>query len=298
MHVKWNLTEGLTWKKLAGRVWRRISDDNVLGCSAQLSYYFLLTLFPLLLFLTTLLGLFAGDGTELRNSLLSYLSAVMPPSASELIHNTVDEISAAAGGGKLSIGIVATLWAASNGMSAISDSLNVAYNVRESRPWWKKRLVAVALTIALAILIISALTFMFFGSAIAEKVAISLGLGGTFTFSWKILQWPLALAFVLLGFSLIYYFAPDLPNKNWKWVTPGSLVGLTIWLLVSFGFRGYLHFFNAYSATYGSLGAVIIMMLWFYFSGAAILIGGEINSVLENGSHATQRSEQITREKS
>lgn len=278
----WKLPNGLTWRELARRVGARIDKDNVLGRSAQLSYYFLLALFPLLLFLTTLLGYFASSGTELRNNLLSYLSAVMPASASELIHNTVDEISKAAGSGKLSIGIIATLWAASSGVGAISESLNFANDIQESRPWWKARLVAVALTIALAVLIITALTLMFFGGAIAERVAISLGQGGAFTLTWKILQWPIVLGFVLLAFNLVYYFAPDLRYRHWRWISPGSLVGVTLWLLASFAFRVYLHFFNSYSATYGSLGAVIIMMLWFYFSGAAILIGGEIDSAIQN----------------
>lgn len=291
MASMWRLRNGLTWRELARRVGARIEEDNVLGRSAQLSYYFLLALFPLLLFLTTLLGYFASSGTELRNNLLSYLSAVMPASASELIHSTVDEISKAAGGGKLSIGILATLWAASSGVSAISESLNFANDVQESRPWWKARLVAVGLTIALAVLVITALVLMFFGGTIAEKVAARVGLGAAFTLTWKILQWPLVLGFVLLAFSVIYYFAPDLRSRHWRWVTPGSLVGVALWLIVSFAFRAYLHFFNSYSATYGSLGAVIIMMLWFYFTGAAILIGGEIDCALKNAAAEPGRSD-------
>ncbi len=273
---------GLTWKDLAARVWKQINEDEIFGRAAQLSYFFLLALFPLLLFLTTMLGYFADAGTELRNNLLAYLAAVVPDSASELIHTTVDEISKSAGGGKLSFGVLATLWAASNGMGAISESLNVAYDVKESRPWWKARLVSIALTIALAVLIISALALMLYGSHIAEGVANSWGLGNVFVITWKIAQWPIVLFFVLMAFSLIYYFAPDLHDQDWKWVTPGSVIGLALWLLVSFGFRTYLHYFNSYSATYGGLGAVIILMLWFYFTGAAILIGGEINSEIEN----------------
>lgn len=282
MASMWRLRHGLTWRKLARRVMVRIDEDNVLGRSAQLSYYFLLALFPLLLFLTTLLGYFATSGTELRNNLLTYLSAVMPGAASNLITTTVDEISRSAGSGKLSVGILATLWAASSGVNAISESLNFANDVQESRPWWKTRIVAVVLTIALAILIISALMLMFFGGAIAEKIAAGMGLGGAFTLSWKILQWPLVLAFVLLAFNLLYYYAPDLRSRHWSWITPGSLVGIVLWLIASFALRGYLHYFNSYSATYGSLGAVIIMMLWFYGTGAAILIGGEIDCALKN----------------
>jgi hypothetical protein len=116
----------------------------------------------------------------------------------------------------------------------------------------------------------------------ADAVAGKFGLGAAFAIAWKVLQWPLVFVFVLLAFAIIYYFAPDVRQQDWKWITPGAVVGVTLWLIVSFAFKAYLSFFNSYSATYGSLGAVIILMLWFYFTGAAILVGGEINSEIEN----------------
>jgi membrane protein len=192
------------------------------------------------------------------------------------------EISAASGGGKITFGILATLWAASNGMGAITQALNVAYNVKESRPWWKQRLTAVSLTIALSVLIISALLIVLYGGLIADHIAGRYGFGDFFTLTWKIIQWPIALAFMLFSFALIYYFAPDLHEQKWTWVTPGSVIGVGLWLLISFGLRTYLQYFNSYSKTYGSLGAVIILMLWLYLTGVAILIGGEVNSDLED----------------
>ncbi|MDQ3686672.1 MAG: YihY/virulence factor BrkB family protein [Acidobacteriota bacterium] len=273
---------GLSWKDLAKRVWAEIQDDDVFGRAAQLAYYFLLALFPLLLFLVSLLGYFAGENSELRADLFRYLGAVLPGEASDLVSKTIGDVTQGSGGGKLSFGILAALWAASNGMGAVSESLNVAYDVKESRPWWKSRLVAVGLTVALAVLIISALILVLYGHTIAEAVAGSFGLGEAFEVTWKIVQWPVVLAFVILGFGLIYYFAPNLHDAEWKWITPGAGIAVLLWLLVSFGFRTYLHFFNSYSATYGSLGAVIILMLWFYLTGAAILIGGEINSEIEH----------------
>lgn len=273
---------GLTWKKLATRIWNEISKDDVFGRAAQLSYYFLLALFPLLIVLVTLLGYFAETGSKLRDSLLGYLGDVMPPTATALVQTTLEEISKQKGGGKLSFGILAALWAASNGMGAISETLNIAYNVEETRPWWKTRLITVGLTVALGVLILTALTLIFGGGKIADLLAATYGFSQVFTLTWKIAQWPIVLFFILLAFSLIYYFAPDLKDQDWKWVSPGSVIGVALWLLVSFGFRLYLHFFDSYSATYGSLGALIIMMLWFYLTGAAILIGGEINSEIEN----------------
>jgi membrane protein len=277
----------LNWKTFVQRLWTRINDHDIFGRAAQLSYYFLLALFPLLLFLMTLLGYFAEAGSELRNKLITYLATVMPSSAITLVHTTLDEISQARGGTKLSLGILAALWAASNGMGAISDTLNAAYAVKEQRAWWKVRLVAIVLTIMVSILIVVALAIVLFGGQIGERVAMHFGFSGAFTILWKILQWPIALFFLLLTFDLIYSFAPDVRRRKRKWWTLGALTAVVMWLLVSFGFRLYLHFFNSYSVTYGSLGALIVLMLWFYFTGLAILIGGEINSELEQSAQGS-----------
>jgi membrane protein len=271
----------LDWKTLVSRLWTRTNDHDIFGRAAQLSYYFLLALFPLLLFLMTLLGYLAETGSELRNKLIIYLATVMPPSAITLVHTTLDEVSQASGGGKLSFGILAALWAASNGMGAISDTLNAAYAVREQRAWWRVRLTAIGLTVIVSILIVVALAIVLFGGQIGDRVASHFGFSDVFTIAWKILQWPIALFFLLLTFDLIYSFAPDVRRRKRKWWTSGAIAAVVIWLLISFGFRLYLHYFNSYSVTYGSLGALIVLMLWFYFTGLAILIGGEINSELE-----------------
>jgi membrane protein len=227
------------------------------------------------------LGQFADAGSELRENLLSLLGSVVPQEAGDLIHETIEKVEEGSGGGKISFGILATLWAASNGMTAICQTLNVAYEVEETRPWWKVRLISLGLTVALAVLVLSALTLMLFGGHIAEYIAASFSFGQVFTWGWKILQWPVVLLFVLAAFGLIYYLAPNVEKRSWHWVSPGASVAVVLWLLVSFGFRAYLSYFNSYNATYGSLGAVIILMLWFYLTGAAILIGGEVNSEIE-----------------
>ncbi len=273
---------GLTWKDLGKRVWAEIQDDEVFGRAAQLAYYFLLALFPLLLFLTSVIGLVMGSETGLRDSLFAYLGTVLPASASQLVNTTILEVTNSSGGGKIAFGILAALWAASNGMGAITEALNIAYDVKESRAWWKQRLTAIGLTIVLSLLIISALLIVLSGGRIADYVAGSYGFGGAFEFAWKVIQWPIALVFVLLAFAFIYYFAPDVKGQKWIWITPGSVLGVILWLLVSFTFRVYLHFFDSYSKTYGALGAVIVLMLWLYLTGAAILIGGEVNAEIEN----------------
>jgi membrane protein len=277
----WSLS-GLSLKQMAARVWKEMQADDVFGDAAKLAYYFLLALFPLLIFLTSIIGIIIGSGTGIRHALFNYLSQVMPSSAFQLISNTVWEVSNTSGAGKLSFGLLATLWAASNGMGAITSALNRAYNVKETRSWWKQRAVAVGLTMALSVLIITAVGVVFGGSKIAVLLAARWGFGVVFVMTWKILQWPIALAFMLLSFALIYYFAPDLRDQDWKWITPGSAIGVGLWVLASFAFKGYLHFFDSYSKTYGSLGAVIILMLWLYLTGLAVLIGGEVNSEIEN----------------
>jgi membrane protein len=280
-------------KEFLKRVWARSEEDEILGRSAQLSYYFLLALFPLLLFVITLFGYMNGAGSHLREKLITYLGNVMPDSAFQLVVATIDQITNARGGGKLWIGLLGALWAASSGLNALAQALNAAYDVPETRPWWKVRLISIALTMAIAVLIISALLIVLYGGRLGNFLALLVHKGYVFTLAWKILQWPIALTFVFFAFSLIYQFAPNvsarrrgrrLPASDLRrrLLSPGVLIAIILWLLVSLGFRLYLHFFNSYSATYGSLGAVIILMLWFYLSGAAILLGGEINCELES----------------
>lgn len=289
---------GLTAKELSKRTWTRVYKDDVIGKAAQLSYFFIFALFPLLFFLASLLGYFT-QSDELRGSLLRYLSAVVPKKASFLIRDTLDEITQASSGGKISFGILLTMWMASFGIGAIVSTLNAAYGVKESRPWWKAQLIAIWLTVAIALLIISALALVLYGGNIAEVVADKFAFGEGFTLVWNILQWPIVLAFVLLAFALIYYFAPNLKEVKWQWITPGSILGLALWILVSFIFRLYLRFFDTYSTTYGSLGAVMILLLWLYLTGAAILVGGEMNAVIEDAAawagvpDAKERGEKI-----
>ena len=265
------------------RVRKRVDEHQLLGRAAQLSYYFLLALFPLLIFLVNLLGYFAAEGSKLRDSLLRYLGTVIPYSAATLVYSTLDEVSANKGGGKLSFSLLAALWVASSGMRAISNTLNVAFNVKETRAWWKVRLVSVFLTIALTVLIVAALAIVLYGGWLGDAIANRVGYGDAFTITWRIVQWPIMLGFIFFTFDLIYYFAPCHTGRPWRWATPGAIIAVILWLMISFGLRGYLHFFNSYSRTYGSLGALIVLMLWFYLTGLAVLIGGEINSMLEEG---------------
>jgi membrane protein len=181
------------------------------------------------------------------------------------------------------------LWAASQGMAAIIESLNIAYEVDESRPWWKKRLVALGLTIVSYGLIASALLLMIYGGRLSEIMVRNFGFSGFIPGVWKVLRWPLLLGFVLMAFNTLYLYAPNVKHRRWHWLMPGTVVGVALWLMLSFGFKLYLGLFDRFTITYGSIGAVIILLLWLYLSGTAILIGGEVNSEIERASVETPR---------
>lgn len=276
----WDLG-GLTWKQLIKAVIHDFSEDDLANQSAQLSYYFLFALFPLLLFLTALLGLFVEPGSVVHHAITQYAGKVLPQAASGLIDKTLREVSHNAGADKLSLGIIFALWSASSGMSAVINSLNVAYDVKTPRPWWKEKLLSLVMTIAVSLFLIIAFVLAVYGGAIAETISDFLHLGGVFTWAWKILQWPVLLLLVLIAFNLIYYFAPHCEHLRWHWLMPGTIVGVGLWLIASLAFKLYLTYFNTYSVTYGSIGTIIILLLWFYISGIALLIGGEVNAEIE-----------------
>jgi membrane protein len=278
----WNLG-GLSFRELGRRVWNEISKDEVVDRAAALAYYFLFALFPTLLFLTSLLGLLPLPG--LMERLLGYVNEAVPPDAASILGRTLEEIQAGARGGLLSIGAVAALWAASSGMASVMNALNVAYEIQDTRPWWRRRLISIVLTVGFALFILSALVLLVFGGRIGEAVAAGLGLGGLFTLVWNVLSVPLVVFFVLVGIALVYYFAPA-GQQHWRWVTPGSVVALVLWLAMSFGLRLYVTRFADYSATYGSIGGVILLMLWLYLTGVALLVGAEINSEIEHAAAA------------
>ena len=271
---------GLTPWQLSKRVYHEIVEDEVFTRSAALSYYFVSALFPMIFFLMAILGLLARSHT-LQSSLLNEASRFMPAEAFSLVQKTLREIAKSSTGLKLAFGLALSLWSGAGGVVSIMDALNRCYHVKDTRPFWKQRLIALGLTVAIAALTIMALTIVLYGGNIANFVGRHVGLSNVTVMAWHIVQWPVALLFVVFSFALLYYWGPD-AKQQWQWITPGSLVGVLTWIGASLLFRVYLHFFNSYSKTYGSLGAVIVLLLWLYISGLAIMIGGEINSVIEN----------------
>jgi membrane protein len=278
----WNLG-GLTLSQLGRRVLDEIIANNVVGHAAELAFYFLFALFPLILIVVTSFGLFAADRIELQSDLLSYFSDLLPPSAFQLLKTVVDELATHASSGKLTFGIVSGLWAVSAGIDSMISSLNLAHHVRETRSRIKVRAIAVGLSLLISLLLLAALFMVLTGNRFVSWLGAALGLHPIFVLAWKVIQWPGVIFFVLLSCGLIYRFGPNLEQRRrWHWISPGGAFGVFVWLGASYGFRMYLHFFNHYSAIYGSLGAVMILMLWLYFFGLAYLIGGEINAVIEH----------------
>ena len=269
---------GLSSLELARRVWKEVGSDQVTDRAAALSYYFVFSMFPALLFLTALLGFLPLAGVQER--LLSYVHSVLPPEASRTVGRTLTEILQGNRSGLLSLGAVLALWAGSNGMASVIAALNVAYDVDERRPWWKRRLLAIVLTVAFSLYITTTLALVVFGPRLADIVGAWLDLGRPFAVAWNLVSLPLVLVCGVIGVALVYYLAPAV-RMRWRWVTPGAVLALGLWLAVSFGLRVYVQYFGRYNVTYGSIGGVILLMLWLYLTSLALLIGAEVDAEIE-----------------
>lgn len=260
---------------------KAFNEEDLTSNSAQVAYYFLLALFPLLLFLVSIFGITLGTANDLKSELFTYLSQAMPGSAYDLVSKTIEEVTENSSGGKLTFGILATLWAASAGIDSIRIVLNGVYNVTETRPWWKTKLLSLTMTIGLGVLMTFALGAIFYGSKFILLILNSLNLPIQSPVILGILQF-VTIAIVLVSiFALLYNYLPQHKKHKWVWISPGAIIGIVLWLLLSYSFRLYLGYFNSYDKTYGSLGAVIILMLWLYLTAFVILVGGSINAVLQ-----------------
>jgi membrane protein len=271
----------ISWSELAKRTYAELLADNCLGLAAQLAYYFFLALFPALLFLVALVSFIPVAG--LLDTITGNLARVAPGEVLTIVQDQILKIAHEKNGGLLTLGMIGTIWSTSSGVNAIIDTLNQAYDIQEARPWWKVKLIALGLTIALAVFIVSSFALVLVGPTFAEKVAAWAHMGPAFTLTWKVLQWPVVFALVTLAIAMIYYYAPD-AVQEWVWITPGSVLATVLWLVISLGFKFYVVHFTSYNATYGTIGGVIVLMLWFYVSALAVLVGAELNAEIEHAS--------------
>lgn len=268
----------LAWTEIVRSTYREVMDDRCLGLAAQLAFYFLLALFPALLFVVALVGYLPIE--NVLAELLRAVGAVAPQELVSLLESQLDALSEGPHRSLLTLGVLGAMWSSSAAMVALIDALNHAYDVSEWRPWWKRRLVAILLTLALVTFVLIALVFLLIGPDLAIEAASWLGLAPAAAYAWQIARWPVIVMCAIMAVELVYHFAPN-RRSPWAWLTPGSVVATALWIATSFGFQYYVTNFGNYTATYGAIGAGIVTMLWFYVSGVALLIGAELNGVIE-----------------
>ena len=261
---------GLSIAGLGKQVWTGLGHSEILDRSAAFSYYFIFALFPTLLFLTALLALLPIP--HLLDRLMAHVSNMLPGEAGVLVQRTLNQALQGAHPGLLSIGAAAALWGASSGMTSIMSALSV-----DSRSWWHQRVLAVGLTIVFSILSVIAIVLLMFGQDLGEAIADHAGWGAVFRLMWLVVRWPVAMLLGLAAISLVYRLVPA-SNQRWAWVTPGAAFAVVAWATMSVALRFYVGHFASYNATYGSIGGVILLMLWVYLSGVALLVGAAINS--------------------
>ena len=277
---------GLTLNELALKTWRAIRKHNCLGRAAELAFYFLLALFPMLIVLLNLISFMPS----VQETILFWLSRLMPADANRIVEIWVQNVFANRSGGLLSFGLLFSLWAAATGMSALIAALNSAYEVGEGRPFWKAQLVALGLTIALCLLVIGGAVLITSGDSWAPALANLVGYEKLIDRIWLVMRYLMGLAMLIIGMAIIYIFAPNV-QQRWTWIAPGVLFAVVTFILASYLFSLYIQYAPSYNATYGSLGAVVVLMLWLYLMGLLMYIGGEINSEIATaaGKHVVRK---------
>jgi membrane protein len=271
----------LSWSELLKRTFAETLADDVFNLAAQQAYYFFFALFPALLALLSIASFFPIE--NLISETTTMLQRVAPADVTNIVAEQILKIGQSNAGGILTVAFLFTIWSSSSAVLAMCSTLNAAYDITEGRPWWKVRLVAIGLTLGLALFVLASMTLIVAGPTLAEKVAEAMRLGPVFTWTWTIVQWPVVFVLVASAVALVYYFAPD-AEQQWVWITPGSVLATVLWIVASLAFRFYVTNFASYNETYGAIGGVMVLLLWFYVSGIALLVGAELNAEIEHAS--------------
>jgi membrane protein len=250
--------------------------DDCMGLSQQIAYSSLLAFFPAVAFVIGALGLF---------NLFDNLERLLDPIAPEGVITFITNLQKDSGGGTsavaFAIGFFGAVWVASGAMGTIMKAVNRAYELQETRPFWKSRIIAIILVVATGLTTAGVFLLIVVGGSLGDAISKKAGLGGAFQWTWSILRWPIAFCAVLLFFALVYYLGPNMSQRSWKWVTPGSILGAALWLVLSGLFALYVTFAGNYTKTYGTLASGIILLLWLNYSAVAVLYGAELNSELD-----------------
>jgi len=263
--------------ELIKRSVREFSKDDMTTYAAALSYHALFALFPFIIFMIALLGFLQVP--QFFDWILEQAETAFPADAYGRLEEVVDQVQNQSSGGLLSFGIVTAIWAASSGIRSLMNALNVAFDVEETRPAWKRYLLSIVYTIGIAALLLASAALMLLGPQAIEAIAEQVGLGSLFVTLWTWLRWPVLAVLLALAAALIYYAAPNV-EQPFKLITPGAAFAVILWVIASIGFSIYVSTFGNYSATYGSLGGVIVLLFFFFISSAVLLLGAEINAEL------------------
>jgi membrane protein len=269
------------WGELLKRSATESVNDGIFDLAAQQAYYFFFALFPALLALISLASFFPIE--NLTDEVVRTLGQVAPGDVVTIINEQIVKISAGNAGGLLTFAFLVTLWSSSGAVVSMCTTLNTAYDITESRPWWKVRLIAIGLTIGLAFFVLTSMALIVAGPGVAQAIADRVDLGSAFVWTWSIARWPLIFVLIATAIALIYYFAPD-AEQEFVWITPGSVLAALLWIGVSYGFKTYVATMGNYTETYGFVGAIMVLLLWFYLSGMALLLGAELNAEIEHAS--------------
>ena len=276
------LAENLGLVDFLKLTFKEVSEDHVMAFAGNLTYKALFAIFPFFTFLLSLLGIFNAD--KLVNTMIGKLSGVIPQSAIEFIEGQLLSITQSQAESAFTVGaiisILLALWGVSGAFRSVMEAMNVMYEVEEDRPAWKMYGISIFISLAVIVLMLTALALVVFGSTVGGGIAEVIGLGSVFQAVWSIVQWPILAAVVLFAFAIVYYFAPA-ARQRWRWISPGSILAFVFWLVFSLLFSLYVGTFGSYNETYGSLAGVAILMLYIYYSAVIMLIGGEMNQVIE-----------------
>jgi membrane protein len=269
-----------SWWWAAKRMVSRFRAEALTDAAAALTYYGVLAIFPTLLVLVSALGLIGESAT---GPLLDNVADLAPGPAGEILTNAIEEITAGQGAAGLAfvLGLVGALWSASGYVGAFSRASNRVYQVREGRPFWKLRPLQIGITIVLVLLLaVSGIAVVVTGP-LAREIGDVVGAGDTAVLIWDLAKWPVIALILITISAILYYAAPNVRQPGFRWITPGGVLAVVIWILVSLGFAVYVSNFSSYNATYGSLAGVVIFLVWLWLSNCAILLGAVLNAELE-----------------
>ena len=272
-----------SWKYIAQKTLREFTADQCTDLAAALTYFGTLAVFPALLAFVSLIGLF-GDAAETTDSLLDVVGGLVPADTLETIRGPIEQLaSSPAAGFALITGILGALWSASGYVGAFSRAMNRIYAIQEGRPFWKLRPVTLLVTVIAIVFAVVAAALIVLSGPIAEQVANAIGLGDTGLAIWSILKWPVLLLLAVVVIAILYYATPNVKQPKFRWMSVGAFVALVVWLIASAGFGFYAANFSSYNATYGSIGGIIVFLLWIWISNLALLFGAELDAELERG---------------